>query len=106
VLKAADILDKDGIKVDIINARFASPLDGLIVELARTGKKLITVEDHFRDCGFGSCVLEAVSAAGLPASVKVLGVPRGIIPHDSRHSQLMAAGLNADGIVRSVKELI
>jgi 1-deoxy-D-xylulose-5-phosphate synthase len=106
-LMAADKLKTDGIDVDVINARFASPIDRRIVKLAGEGKCLVTVEDHFVDCGFGSAVLEAVSQAGFEgARVKITGIERGLVKHDTRDSQLAAAGINADGIAKTVKELI
>ncbi|MFB0525281.1 MAG: 1-deoxy-D-xylulose-5-phosphate synthase, partial [Phycisphaerae bacterium] len=108
-LKAAKLLAKDGIAVDVINGRFAAPIDEKIVALLEAGKGIITVEDHHLACGFGSAVLELASAkmsASKLAAVRVLGVPRRFIEHDSRDSQLMQAGINADKIVETAKEML
>jgi len=108
-LKAAKILAKDDIAVDVINGRFAAPIDQKIVALLETGKSIITVEDHHLAGGFGSAVLELAAAkmsAGKLAAVQVLGVPRRFIEHDSRDSQLMQAGINADKIVETAKEMM
>ena len=61
-LRAANVLAKEGIAVDVINARFAAPVDERIIALLETGKSIITVEDHHSACGFGSAVLELVAA--------------------------------------------
>jgi len=121
-LKAADMLADEGIGVDVINARFTAPVDKRIVSLK--GKGIITVEDHYLSCGFGSAVLEM---AALEASkgkrrdkesgrtdgerefhntIRPLGAPRTFIRHDSRCAQLMEAGVNADKIAQTVREML
>jgi 1-deoxy-D-xylulose-5-phosphate synthase len=49
----------EGIKVDVINARFAAPVDRRIVDLLKSGRGMVIVEDHGCACGFGSAILEA-----------------------------------------------
>ena len=109
-LEAAGLLAKEGIEVDVINARFAAPVDKKIVSLLEEGKALITVEDHAGACGFGSAVLEL--AAATPARrpitrpIAVLAAPRRFIKHDSRSAQLMEVGVNADKIVKTAKKML
>jgi 1-deoxy-D-xylulose-5-phosphate synthase len=106
-LKAAEELKSQKIAVDVINARFAAPVDEKLVNLMARGKGLITVEDHFLSCGFGSAVLEAAAAGGQnAANIRVLGAPRRLIGHDSRSAQLMHTGINADEIVWTAKEML
>jgi len=109
-LEAARLLAKEGIAVDVINARFAAPVDKKIVSLLEKGKGLITVEDHTSACGFGSAVLE-LAASQYPIrnakyAIRVLGAPRRFIKHDSRSAQLMEVGVNADKIVKTAKEML
>jgi len=108
-LEAAQLLDQEGIDIDVINARFAAPVDEEIISLLSRRKGIITVEDHSLACGFGSAVLEAAAAA-LPGQIKkpivVLGMPRAFLKHDSRNAQLMQAGINADSIVQTAKEML
>ena len=108
-LEAAEILSKDSIEVDVINARFAAPIDKSIVKLAGQGKKIITVEDHSIACGFGSGLLECAAAefpAGIGTAITVLGAPRQFIKHNSRAEQLSKTGLNADKIAGTARKLI
>ncbi len=106
-LMAAEMLAAEGIAADVINGRFAKPVDEKIVNLLEKGKAIVTVEDHAGACGFGSAVLE--SAAAKSSSIKnirVLGTPGRFIGHNSRKHQLMEAGINADKIVETVKEML
>jgi len=106
-LKAAEMLNSEKIGVDVINARFAAPLDEKLVNLLSRGKGLITVEDHYLSCGFGSAVLELAAMRGVDAGrIRTLGAPRRFIGQDTRNAQLMEAGINADEIVKTVKEML
>ncbi len=108
-IAAANQLSGDGIEVDVINARFAAPVDRRITEHLELGKAMITVEDHGYACGFGSAVLEAAGqhSSGLKlAKVRLLGVPRRFLRHDSRANQLMEAGINAERITEAVRQIL
>ncbi len=105
---AARKLANEGMEIDVINARFAAPIDDEIIKLAGLGKGIITVEDHGLACGFGSAVLEqAVNAfeGGLSAPVQVLGAPRRFIEQNSRKQQFMQAGINADEIAKAARAM-
>jgi 1-deoxy-D-xylulose-5-phosphate synthase len=112
-LAAADMLAKDKIAADVINARFAAPVDEKIVRAAERCKGVITVEDHTTACGFGSAVLELAAektrgkAGGKKINaIRLLGAPRRFIKHDSRAAQLVEAGISAEKIVQTAKEII
>ncbi|NQT00437.1 MAG: 1-deoxy-D-xylulose-5-phosphate synthase [Planctomycetes bacterium] len=106
-LKAAELLAEENIAADVINGRFAGPVDEKIVSLLDKGKAIITVEDHAGACGFGSAVLELAAAKSSSIkNIRVLGTPGRFIGHNSRKHQLMEAGINADKIVETVKEML
>jgi 1-deoxy-D-xylulose-5-phosphate synthase len=106
-LKAAALLAKDRIVVDVVNGRFAAPVDEKIVALVKRGKGIVTVEDHAVACGFGSAVLEAAAAEGCSLkAIRVLGAPRRFIGHNSRDAQLMEAGVDADNIAQTVRKML
>jgi 1-deoxy-D-xylulose-5-phosphate synthase len=107
-LEAADMLEGEGISVDVINARFAAPIDKEIINLLEEGKGLITVEDHRVSCGFGSAVLEAAAAAGpgMQKSVVVLGMPSRYIKHDRRGVQFVEGGISADKIAEATRAMV
>ena len=104
-LRAGQMLEADGIEVDVINARFAAPIDERIISLPNECKSVITVEDHSLACGFGSAVLETAAGTRRAKSkpIMVLGAPRRFIKQDLRSCQLMQAGVNADKIAEMAR---
>lgn len=107
-LEAAEILSKEGTQIDVINARFAVPLDNAIISLLAQGKTLIIAEDHSIACGFGSAVLEAAaehSDITLQKKIKLLAAPKEFIPHNSRKAQLTRIGISTDNIANTVRKL-
>ncbi len=109
VLNTAEILQAEGIDADVVNARFASPIDSRIIEMIGQGRGLVTVEDHRSACGFGSAVLEAAAKAypqGIAKPIVVLGAGAEFVGPDSRKSQLMQQCINADKIAEAAKNML
>ncbi len=108
-MEAADNLAKDGIEATVVNARFVKPLDAeLILELARTKRVIVTVEEAYLAGGFGSAVMELLEENNLLDKVKVvrMGVPDMIITHGDPKFLLAEYGLDADGIFQKVKKTV
>jgi 1-deoxy-D-xylulose-5-phosphate synthase len=106
---AAENLLKDGIEATVVNARFVKPLDSeLILNLARTNRVIITVEEAYLAGGFGSAVMEFLEEKGFLDKVKIIrmGVPDRIITHGDPKLLLAKYGLDADGIYQKAKETI
>lgn len=73
-LKAAELLERDGISAMVVNLSSVQPIDeNLIVECAKQASRVVTVEDHQIVGGLGSAVAEVLSAA-YPAKVTRLGM--------------------------------
>ena len=108
-LQAAETLAREkGFSVAVVNARFAKPIDTAALARALGGTRLIvTVEDHALAGGFGSAVLEAASAEGLPTGRIVrLGIPDRFVEHAPRRQLLGRLGLDAAGIAATVRSLL
>ena len=100
---AAKALERQGVSITVVNARFAKPVDAdLLVRLHRGLPFLVTVEDHSIHGGFGAAVLEALAAAGEAPRVRVLGIPDAYQDHAERDRLLARHGIDADGIARAV----
>jgi len=107
--EAAELLSVEGIEACVVNARFAKPLDSMMVRrAAEAGGPVVAVEDHSISGGFGSAVLERASELGLLfASFQRLGLPVDrFIAHGSRGGQLAEVGIDAAGIAASVLKMI
>jgi len=108
-VKAAAILAAEGVEVDVIDARFAKPVDQEIIALCMS-KPVITVEDHSLAAGFGSAVLEEAhrAASGTDKALRIttLGGPDRFVPHALRDRQLQQAGLDAVSIADAVRRVI
>jgi 1-deoxy-D-xylulose-5-phosphate synthase len=106
-LEAARILSERGIDVAVVNARFCKPLDTEMIDsLVETKPFLVTVEEHMIAGGFGSAVLEHAAGQGTPARIRVLGIPDRFLAHAGRAEILADLGLDTEGIVRSVEEMV
>jgi 1-deoxy-D-xylulose-5-phosphate synthase len=106
-LKAAALLGEEKIAIDVVNARFAAPIDEKIISLTDQGRSIVTVEDHSVACGFGSAVLELAAGNGYSTdSIHLLGAPRRFIRHDTRDVQLTEAGAKAEKIAETVRKIL
>ena len=94
----------DGIpKPTVVNARFVKPLDeALLLELAESHSRVITLEEHSLQGGFGSAVVEFVSDRGLPLRVERIGVPSVLVQHNKVEKQRAAVGLSAEHVAARV----
>lgn len=106
-LQAASRLQKSGLNVTVVNAKFIKPLDEeLLLDIARTHQQIVTVEENAMAGGFGSAVLEFLIQRGVKGiDFKILGIPDEFITHGPTEVLLKKCGLDVDGIYRVVREL-
>jgi 1-deoxy-D-xylulose-5-phosphate synthase len=103
-VEAADVLAGRGINAAVINARFVKPLDeDCILHYAKQTGFLFILEEHVLHGGFGSAVLELLSARGLKdIRVQCFGVPDVFVEHGSPAILRERYGLTVDQLVRAV----
>ena len=88
----------------VVNMRWVKPLDTeLLLQIARSHQALVTLEEGAIMGGAGSAVMEALQAAGLNLPVLQLGLPDVFIDHGDPGKLLAGQGLDAAGILQSVK---
>ena len=107
--QAAKELSESGIRVAVVDARWAKPLDEeLIVRLAKATKRVVTVEDHMVAGGFGCAVLELLESQGLLRTVEVrlIGFPDRLIEHGAPSILKELYGLTSSHIKDVVRELV
>jgi len=105
--QAASSLRARGVDCGVANARFAKPLDvDLVQTLLAASPRLLTLEEHLAMGGFGSAVLEAVHAAGLPAAgVHSHAIPDQFVEHSPQTVQRHLFRLDVPGLLSRVAEL-
>ena len=107
-LDAAEKMAADGINITVADARFAKPLDGdLLAELAASHKHILIVEEGSPG-GFAAHVINYLANHGHldhGCRVRSLTLPDIFIDHDSQDGQLASAGLDAAGILASLRSL-
>lgn len=103
-IEAADRLGSE-LAVEVWDARFAKPVDGDLIErILRSGTPILTIEEHSLIGGFGSAVIDEAVARGLDASlIERAGLPDRWIHTGSRGEQLAEAGLDVDGLTKSIR---
>ncbi len=108
-IKASENLKKKGIKITIIDARFAKPLDeNLIWQLATTHESILTIEEGSIG-GFGSHVSDLLSKKSLLDSnlkFRSLLLPDFFIEQDTPENMYKHAGLDAKSIEEKILDLI
>jgi len=105
-LKAARLLESEGISAEVIDAFSVKPLgvDVLAASVAKTGA-VVTAEEHSTVGGLGSAVAEALAAVS-PAPIEFVGV-RDCFGKSGSYEELSSYfGLDAPAIVEAVKTVI
>jgi 1-deoxy-D-xylulose-5-phosphate synthase len=99
--------EEHGLRVGVINARFAKPLDSTtILKAIEEASFVLTIEEGCLMGGFGSAVLEAANDAGINTShMRRLGLPDRFVLHAERDEQLAEVGLDEQGIYQSALKL-
>ena len=107
-LEAAASLAQQGFSATVVNARFIKPLDeSLILTLAASHGRVLTVEENVVAGGFGSAVLELLADRGLfGVPVKRLGIPDTFVEHGSQDLLRQKYGLDAAGILQGALEIL
>lgn len=111
-LAAATLLEREGIKVGVVNARFAKPIDReLLVSIAQRCRRIVTLEEGALAGGFGTAVLETLEeekGAGRIQTMETrrIGIPDQFIEHGAQKIVRQKCGLDADSIAASVLDFV
>lgn len=105
-LKAAEMLQKEGIDAQVVNICTIKPIDEeLLVSCAKKTGKLVTVEEHSVIGGLGSAVCEALSEKA-PTPVKRVGIQDVYGESGPALELIKKYELDAEGIARAVKAFV
>ncbi|MFG6445627.1 1-deoxy-D-xylulose-5-phosphate synthase [Microbacterium sp. P07] len=101
-VEVAERLQAQGIGATVVDPRWVIPVRPSIVELARTHRLVITIEDGIRVGGVGTRVRQVLREAGVDTAVDELGLPDEFIPHATREQIFEDAGLTPAKIAQDV----
>jgi 1-deoxy-D-xylulose-5-phosphate synthase len=106
-LEAAAELEKEGLFLAVINARFAKPLDeAAILPYAKAGKAVITVEEGVVSGGFGSAVRELLDRERrFDLRFLAIGLPPEIYPLGKADEIRRVYGLDSAGLADTIRRL-
>lgn len=106
-LEAAMRLEKLGVSVKVVNARFIKPLDRkMLTELLDESIPILTIEEAVLQGGFGSAILEFAQTEGYyHAEIDRMGIPDHFIEHGDVGSLLEEIGLTTDEVVKRISIL-
>jgi 1-deoxy-D-xylulose-5-phosphate synthase len=107
-LKAADILERDGIKAEVVNLRFVKPLDTVLLDdVARRFTHVVTVENNSIIGGMGGAVAEHLASRQTQGpELHFHGIPDRFVDHGSPSELARELGLDAEGIAEFVSKCL
>jgi len=104
----ASIENYKNLKIEIIDARFAKPIDkNLILNSVKKTKKVITIEEGILEGGFGHSVNALLKNSGLKNfSILNLGIQNKFIEHGTMEELRKRCGLNEEGIKEAIFKIL
>ncbi len=109
-LTAADTLADDGVRCGVVNMHTLKPLDEeMILQLAKTAKLLVTLEEHTTIGGLGSAVSDVLADRfeGRPPALKRIGIPD-TFPKEygSQDTMMETFGLQPPQIAEAIRSAV
>ena len=84
--------------IEVYGVSSIKPLDASLTQICQNSDVIITVEEHSVLGGFGSAVVEQLSASGACPQVLRLGMPDAYLEADVHHNILARAGLSVESL--------
>ena len=95
---AAGQTASDQTNIEVYGVSSIKPLGASLTEICQNSDVIITVEEHSVLGGFGSAVVEHLSASGACPQVIRVGMPDKYLEADVHHNILARAGLSVEGL--------
>ena len=84
--------------IEVYGVSIVKPLDASLTQIGQNSDVIITVEEHSVLGGFGSAVVEQLSASGACPQVFRVGMPDKYLEADVHHNILARVGLSVEGL--------
>ncbi|MFD2081118.1 1-deoxy-D-xylulose-5-phosphate synthase [Actinopolymorpha cephalotaxi] len=103
-VEVAARLTGQGIGVTVVDPRWVKPVNPVLVDLARTHRLVVSLEDSGRVGGCGAALGLALSDARVGTPLHVAGIAQRFLDHDKRPQLLAEMGLGAQDLARDIVE--
>jgi len=105
-MRAAQKLEKEGIRVKVLNMATIKPLDeSAVIALAKEAKALVTVEEHQTAGGLGSAIAECL-AGNMPTPIEFIGVKDAFGQSGEPRELIEHYGMGVSHIIEAVRRVI
>jgi 1-deoxy-D-xylulose-5-phosphate synthase len=106
-LAAKELLAAEGISAEVINMRFAKPLDEKLLDYcAQKFRSIVTLEENTVIGGFGSGVAEYFSDRSYKNDLLRIGLPDQFVDHGTQEELHRLLDIDPEGICRRVREWV
>lgn len=105
-LKAAEIIEENGVSCSVINMHTIKPLDkDAILKASNEHKLIVTVEEHSIYGGLGSAVSEVLAKESKHASLEIIGIEDLFVKPGDYQFQIEQSGLTAEQIAERIERV-
>ncbi|MFC1868673.1 1-deoxy-D-xylulose-5-phosphate synthase, partial [Thermodesulfobacteriota bacterium] len=105
-VEAAELLEKEGISVGVVNCRTVKPLDKRLADYSKAVGKVLIVEENIMQGGLGGAILELFNDMGVnDILLKRMGLPDKFVEHGPASLLRGKYGLDKSGIAKEAREL-
>jgi 1-deoxy-D-xylulose-5-phosphate synthase len=103
--EASERMRSEGKKVVTLDMHFVKPLDEkMILDCAKTGEKIVTVEDNVATGGVGERIASLLERSGVKTPLVSIAFPDKFIEHGAPPELFARYKMDADGIYQSIME--
>jgi len=107
LMAVATELEADGLGATVINARWAKPMDEVLIAQHAAGKRLVvTAEESAAMGGFGDGVLDALNRAAVRVPLVKVALAEGFVHHGAVDDLRAQQRIDAAGILGRVREAL
>lgn len=104
VIKAIDLIEKDGISVAHYDMIYLKPIDeDILHEVGRDYKNILTVENGVIQGGLGTAVMEFMAENGYTSRIQRIGINDTFVEHGSIPELFRLCGMDAESISERIK---
>jgi 1-deoxy-D-xylulose-5-phosphate synthase len=100
----ADRLVAQGIGVTVVDPRWVKPVNPVLLDLARTHRLVVSIEDNGETGGCGAVLLQTLNAARVHTPFRLHAIPQQFLSHAKRGRILEQIGLTPQAIALGIVE--